>query len=75
MIKVQDYSNLRRADAGIINVSSDEYFRAKQRARERDRLGKLEEGYVRMSSKMEMLDTKFDRIIGLLESALNTQLT
>lgn len=73
MIKVQDYNSLRRAEAGIVNVSSDEYFRAKQRVRERNRMSKLEEGYARMSSKMEILDSKIAQIIGLLESVLNTQ--
>lgn len=54
-IKVQDYPDLRKRGAGVINNNADEFFRARNRIKQATRLETLEKDVLDVQRKLDLV--------------------
>lgn len=71
--RVQDYPNLRRSGAGVVDVDDQSYRAALARVEQAKRIDRLEKSTQEMREELKETGQKMDQVLLLLQGLVNGQ--
>lgn len=71
--RVQDYPNLRRSGAGVVDVDDQAYRAALSRVEQAKRIDRLEKSTKEMREELKDTSQKMDQVLSLLQGLVNGQ--